>query len=256
MASLDQEIAYQFDCRYVAVMEKMYNKNKASALGYFNMYAEDVFWGLLTQNVSAEYISRHPEKYWDRNPVKPWDRFYCDWSIYFYPPPPIESKEHSTLAELEADIKTINNLVSNPPVSADISAEDYSGTICDVHHIHVWLYITAFNPNLTLEFLEKNWEKDFNLYYLAGNAMQAGKLKFKKEYLAALKIQEIYLQARYNPRYAYCRRKHIEFYQSVLNEAPQAQAPTENGIVNIINRHYNYNKMIMINDRTYDLLRL
>ena len=87
--------------------------------------------------------------------------------------------------------------------------------------------------------------------------MQAGKLKFKKEYLAALKIQEIYLQARYNPRYAYCRRKHIEFYQSVLNEPPtQAQASTENGIVNIINRHYNYNKTLMINDRTYDLLRL
>lgn len=31
-ASVDQEIAYQFDCRYVAVMKKKYNKHKARGL--------------------------------------------------------------------------------------------------------------------------------------------------------------------------------------------------------------------------------
>ena len=207
MTSLAIEIEYQFACRYVAIMEKMLSKHKASnPLVYISFYDDDVFWGLLTQNVSPEYIRRHPEKPWDKNPVKPCDRFHCSWSFYLYP---LELKHQSTLEEIEADNKRINDIMAEEPVSG-------SHNIVNIHHIHQWLNTSACNKNLTLEFLEKYWDKDFNLFYLAANPMKVGKLKYKKEYMAALKIQEMFLQAKYNPDYAYCRKLHSEFYQSLI----------------------------------------
>jgi hypothetical protein len=68
-----------------------------------------------------------------------------------------------------------------------------------------------------LELIEKYWDKEWNIDCLAKNPMTDAKARYKKEYMAALRIQEMFLQAKFNPAYAYCRKLHSEFYQSLLS---------------------------------------
>jgi hypothetical protein len=170
---------------------------------------EDRFWGILSYHISPEYINRHPEKPWDRNPVKPWDRFRCDWSIYCNQ---LELDQHPTLIEVETKIWEIDDYNGTPQHDCE-TCED-NRPLYEHEHFE-WFEQMSCNKNLTLDFLEYYWGRPWNLFYLASNPLTAAKEEFKKEYMAALKIQEMFLQAKYNPAYAYCRRLHSEFYQSV-----------------------------------------
>ena len=200
MTSLEREIDYQFACRYVALLEKIFNRYKT-----YERYQAYLFWGILTQNIaniSTEYRSRHPEK--------PWDRSTCYMSINCYR---FKSDNPTTLAEIETKIKRIEEMNKVPICDCPECDDDYH---YDYLRKEQYLYKkTSTSKNLTLRFLEKYVNKPWNLYYLAANRMTAAKAQFKTEYMAALKIQGVYLQARYNPNYAYCRRMHIEFYQSL-----------------------------------------
>jgi hypothetical protein len=200
MTSLDREIDYQFACRYVALLEKIFNRYKTS-----ERYQAYLFWGILTQNIaniSTEYRSRHPEK--------PWDLSTCYMSINCYR---FKSDNPTTLAEIETKIKRIEEMNKVPICDCPECDDDYH---YDYLRKEQYLYKkTSTSKNLTLRFLEKYVDKPWNLYYLAANRLTVAKAQFKTEYMAALKIQGVYLQARYNPNYAYCRRMHIEFYQSL-----------------------------------------
>lgn len=188
------DIDYQFDCRRVTILEKIY---KEKNFGIAPIY----FWGFLSRTISPEYIKRHPEKPWDQNDI--------DWSIFF---DKIKPGTHETLAEMEEKIRKIKELDKVPICDCN---ECYNEDDIPILHRKQWYNFSA-NPNLSLEIIEKHWNKDWNVYCLAKNSMTGAKTQFKKEYLAALKIQEAFLRAKFNPAYAYCRRLHTEFYQSLL----------------------------------------
>ena len=196
------EIEYQFASRYMALLEE-----KLKTDGSFD---EDIFWGIITYFISPEYIKRHPEKPWDRNPVKPWDRFECDWAMYCNQ---FEFEYNPTLMELDDKIWEIDDYNRTP--QEDCETCEANRPLYEKEHLD-WFTQMSCNKNLTLDFLYVYLYRPWNLFYLASNPMTVGKAQFKEEYTAALKIQQAYLQARYNPTYAYCRRKHIEFYQSLL----------------------------------------
>ena len=204
MTALDREIDYQFACRYVALLERMFDRSKRN-----DIYEEYLFWGILTQNIaniSVDYRNRHPEK--------PWDLSACIMSINCYR---FHNGNPTTLLEIESEIKRIDKHVDElkkVPI-CDCPECDNDSIYDYLYQQKYWYKKTSCSKNLTLDFLEKYWVKPWCLYYLAANMMTNAKAQFKKEYLAALKIQDAFLQARYNPTYAYCRRKHIEFYQSL-----------------------------------------
>lgn len=204
--ALDREIDYQFACRYVALLEKIFDRYKKTE----EFYEHSVLWETLTQNIaniSSEYRSRHPEK--------PWGISRCYMSIGRCR---LNSDNPTTLAEIETEIKRIDERIDEmnkvPLCECPECDDDYlNDYLNEQKH---WYRITSTSIKFTLDFLEKYWDKPWHLYYLAANMMPAAKAQFKKEYLAALKIQEVYLQAKFNPVYAYCRRLHSEFYQSLL----------------------------------------
>ena len=191
--ALDLEIDYQFDSRRVAILEKIYlNKNMGVTSSYF--------WNVLSQILTPEYIKRHPEKPWGHT----CKCLVCDDNITY------DTLE--TLAEMEEQIKQIKQYVKPIFCPCD-ECNKLTYKISNLHR-NQWTKFSA-NPNLTLELIEKYWDSDWHVYSLAKNPMTAAKARFKKEYLAALKIQEMFLQAKFNPEYAYCRRLHSEFYQSL-----------------------------------------
>jgi hypothetical protein len=71
------------------------------------------------------------------------------------------------------------------------------------------------NPNLTLDFIDKYIDKPWNYEILATNRLTHAKKQFCQEYLAAYTIQQAYARAKYIPLYAYCRKLHMQFYDSL-----------------------------------------
>ena len=74
-------------------------------------------------------------------------------------------------------------------------------TVYDEAELDTWTKLSD-NPNLTFDFISKYHKKPWNYYVLASNPFPAAKKQFKKEYLAALKIQEAFARAKYIPLYA------------------------------------------------------
>jgi len=187
--ALDTEIDYQFDRRRVNILEKIYLKKYK---GGINNY----FWGVLSHTLTPEYISRHPEKCWNHS-------CGCTRSVDII-------LDEKTLAEIEEQIKKMNETDKIPICECD-ECDEFNDEVF-ITHRNNWIKFST-NPNVSLELIEKYWDKEWNVYCLAKNSMTGAKAQFKKEYLAALKIQEMFLQAKFNPAYAYCRRLHREFYQ-------------------------------------------
>lgn len=190
MTDLERDIDYKFDCRRVAILEKIYlKKYKGNISSYL--------WGVLSHTLTTEYMSRHPEKPWDHS----CHSCGCTGSID-------KIIDEKTLAEIEDQIKKMNETDKVPICECDECDDIF------ITHRNNWIKFST-NPNVSLELIEKYWDKEWNVYCLAKNQMTGAKARYKKEYLAALKIQEMFLQAKYNPDYAYCRRLHSEFYQSL-----------------------------------------
>ena len=192
--ALDLEIDYQFDRRRVSILEKIYLKN-------YKCEIHSYFWNILSHTLTPEYMSRHPEKPWNHN-------CGCTRSVDII-------LDEKTLAEIEDQIKKMNETDKVPICECDECDEcDEFNDDVFITHRNNWVKFST-NPNVSLELIEKYWDKEWNVYCLAKNSMTGAKVQFKKEYLAALKIQEMFLQAKFNPAYAYCRRLHTEFYQSL-----------------------------------------
>ena len=189
MTDLERDIEYQFDRRRVNILEKIYLKK-------YKCDIHNYFWGVLSHTLTPEYMSRHPEKPWNHN-------CGCTRSVDII-------LDEKTLAEIEEQIKKMNETDKVPRCECDEC--DELNTDIFVTHRNNWIKFST-NPNVSLELIETYWDKEWNVYCLAKNPMTGAKAQFKKEYLAALKIQEMFLQAKYNPDYAYCRRLHTEFYQ-------------------------------------------
>ena len=78
-----------------------------------------------------------------------------------------------------------------------------------------WSLVSS-NPNLTIEMIEKHPDKSWDWNRIAQNDMNISKEKFRlkkyREHMAAFKIQQLYMRAKYTPTYAYCRKLHMKFY--------------------------------------------
>ena len=196
--ALDNEIDYQFDCRRASVMEKIFIK----------IYKRDnhsSIWNVLPNALTPEYMRRHPEKSWNHSCL-------CTISID-------KILDEKTLAEIEEQIQKMNDELTRVNICECVVCRN-SNDLLLTRHRNNWIKFSA-NTNVSLELIEKYLDKDWNVYCLAENSMTGAKAQFKKEYLAALKIQEaaalkiqeMFLQAKFNPAYAYCRRLHREFYQ-------------------------------------------
>ena len=189
--ALDIEIDYQFDRRWVAILEKIYLKKYK---GDINNY----FWNVLSHALTPEYMSRHPEKSWNHS---------CLCSVFIN-----KILDEKPLAEIEKQIQKMNDELTKVNICDCIVCRNSNEVI--ITHRNNWIKFST-NPNVSLELIETYWDKEWNVYCLARNPMTGAKAQFKKEYLAALKIQQAFLQAKFNPAYAYCRRLHTEFYQSL-----------------------------------------
>ena len=187
---LNHEINYQFDRRRVAILEKIYLKK-------YKCEIHSYFWKILSHTLTPEYMSRHPEISWNHCCL-------CSVSID-------KIIDEKTLAEIEEQIQKMNDELTRVNICECVVCRN-SNDVLLTRHRNNWIKFST-NPNVSLELIEKYWDKDWNVYCLAKNSMTGAKAQFKKEYLAALKIQEMFLQAKYNPDYAYCRRLHTEFYQ-------------------------------------------
>lgn len=187
--ALNLEIGYQFDRRREAILEKIYlEKYKCDTPSYF--------WNILSHTLTPEYMSRHPEKCWNHI-------CGCTRSVDII-------LDEKTLAEIENQIKKMNETDKVPICECD-ECDEFNDDVF-VTHRNNWIKFST-NPNVSLELIEKYWNKEWNIYCLAKNQMTGAKAQFKKEYLAALKIQEAFLRAKFNPAYAYCRKLHSEFYK-------------------------------------------
>lgn len=186
---LIHEINYQFDRRRVAILEKIYLKKYKGEISSY-------FWRVLSHTLTPEYMSRHPEISWIHN-------CGCTMSVDII-------LDEKTLVEIEDQIKKMNDELSKVHICECVVCRNSNDVF--ITHRNNWIKFST-NPNVSLDLIEKYWDKEWNVYCLAKNTMTGAKSQFKKEYLAALKIQEMFLQAKFNPAYAYCRRLHSEFYQ-------------------------------------------
>ena len=207
MANLDLEIEYQFACHYMAFIEKLLSKTENP----FQKYDEKAFWQLLSHNISSVYMSRHPENPWVKTPANTHQQFDCVLSVYCNQ---LTADNEITLDEMETEINRIYEY-NHTPID-DCETCEANRPPYEYQHL-VWFKKMSCSKNLSLSFLNYYVDEPWDLYCLAANPMEASKAQFKKEYLATLKIQKAFLQARYNPTYAYCRRLHSEFYQSLLS---------------------------------------
>jgi len=213
---------YQFAAKFVKAFEKIDNYNQ------FDPSADDTdertwCWHGLTTNpvIPMAYIEKHPKKPWDTEEINCKIRNEGDESYMRY--------LHHKYANTEPPSTRITSLDANG-VPQDWSACNVSLALIEkqmeyieaqnaidegVYRV-IWSYISD-NPNLTPEFIEKYYQKPWNYYVLAINPLIPAKQQFKKEYAAACIIQQAYARAKYIPSYAYCRKLHLQFYNSMFN---------------------------------------
>ena len=212
MASFDEDIDYQFADKFMKVYEKicitqgvemqyeLLSGNPIITMAYVNKHPKKP-WSMqgLTSNpsISLAYMETHPEKAWHP------DEYHLRKYGGEAPVPNDENiASQESLDFIEKNIDWLDALDQDYYFN-DTSA--YSRT---------WYQISN-NPNLTVEFIDKYYQKNWDHYILADNPLRKAKAQFKKEYLAAYTIQQAYARAKYIPLYAYCRKLHLQFYESM-----------------------------------------
>ena len=219
----EKEIDYRFAFNFVAALDK-FNK-------YYQLERDTI---LLSSNplITTTYVDRHPEKKWcwyglTRNPSIPIEY------IKQHPEKPWNITEFNLRNDgiVDDDVCDAPNMVVSPDNTVTpISLSFVETKLKELHQIAVardidtaasefyfWHHISA-DPNLTLEVIQKYYDKPWDYYALSMNTLPYAKEKFKKESLAAYTIQRAYAEAKYNPTYAYCRKLHEKFYNSILSE--------------------------------------
>jgi hypothetical protein len=198
MAScIEQDIDYHFAARFVKIYEKICNYQEI-----------DIDYTFLSGNprITMAYVSKHPEKPWnpqaltsnpsisiaymDQHPEYPWQPDEYHLRKYGGEEEIVECEDliadedailpnewhckNVSLAMIEKNMFMIDMLTLN---GYDEVEEVDLGSL-------VWHHLTD-NPNLTLEFLEKYYQKPWNCFILANNPLNAAKAQFRKQYLAS-----------------------------------------------------------------------
>jgi hypothetical protein len=215
-----EQIDYLFAARFVAVYEKICHSQRVGldftylsgnpliTMAYVNKHPTKPWcWQALTSNPSI------PLSYMDQHPEKPWQP--DEYHFRKYGGEEIESLDDAVefdgdlcnkktpLAFIEEHMKWIDALVT---IGYNEEEDTDEGLL-------IWRGISD-NANLTLEFLEKYYQKPWHDLILASNPLKIAKAQFKKEYIAAYTIQQAYARAKYIPTYAYCRKLHLQFYEA------------------------------------------
>ena len=202
---------YQFAAKFVKAFEKI---EKYNQFGSTDTNERTWCWHGLTSNpvIPLEYIEKNPKKPWDRAEYENKSReeeSYMRYLRHKYANKKTQSVTFDangiphrwdagnvSLALIEKKLGYINNQFE------------------DIQRV-IWHGISD-NPNVTPEFIEKYYQKPWNYYVLAINPLTIAKEQFKKEYAAAYTIQQAYARAKYIPTYAYCRKLHLQFYNSMF----------------------------------------
>jgi hypothetical protein len=254
-ANMEQEMDYQFVCKFIQVLKKinkaqgntvdlMYHisNNPLMTMTYVNKHPDESWsWCGLTCNtaMSLAYIEAHPEKPWCpdeydyRKSSGDWIPHmlrYCEIDAKAEPPcefwnaanvMPADIEKHMpwidatvargnyAYAEAYAEAQAYTEIQADALAYADAEAEEGRVT---------WKQLSE-NPNLTLDFIDRYYKKPWSLPHLLHNPLPAAKTQFIKEYKAAYTIQQAYARAKYIPSYAYCRKLHLQFYESMYNVA-------------------------------------
>ena len=233
----DEDIDYQFAVKFVTLHEKIckYHEteldysflsgNPLITMAYVNKHPKKPWcWQALTSNpsISLAYMDAHPEKPWqpDEYHFRKYGgeaivpdilsdllpAYYANLDEEGFPPCNVWSAANVQVSYIARHMEWIDQMVA---LGYDDSEEMDYGAI-------IWSEI-AENPNLTLEFIETYYQKPWNPCILSMNPLTNAKAQFRKEYLAAYKIQQAYARAKYIPTYAYCRKLHLQFYHSMYS---------------------------------------
>lgn len=196
----------QFAAKFVKVFEKIDAYNRFDSSPTDDKERIWCWFGLSNNPVI-------PIAYMEKTPKKPWANNYKqrnerELSLYY-------KVCRNRIAYFHADGMPSNWYASN--ISLDLIEKNMSYINNQIEDIqrYIWADISD-NPNLTPEFIEKYYKKPWNYYALASNPLPAAKEQFKKEYAAAYIIQQAYARAKYIPTYAYCRKLHMQFYNSMF----------------------------------------
>lgn len=219
MLTLDQQIDYVFTSEFMKLYEKIAKLNKYVLFltevsrnplvtpVYLEKHLSKPWdWEGLTENpsISVDYMEAHPEHPWDDTVL------YFRKAGRFDFPPIVGSYAGKNPEGLPYDWDAGNVTL------ADI--EKHMPWIdVQIDNAQIWDQISA-NPNLTLPFIKKYINKPWKLCILGDNSLANVRERYKKEYKAALVIQEAYGNAKYIPTYAYCRKLHSQFYDQMFGQ--------------------------------------
>jgi len=210
----EQEIDYLFAAKFIAALEK----------ANVDYYGVEMVLMVISSNpiVTMTYVTRHPEKKWywrgltnnpsislaymDAHPEYPWNQDEYEFRKYGGEEAELDSENEpcdirETIAHLEREMERESER------DDDMDPNDLE--------LSLWSSLSE-DPNVTPEIIEQYYDKPWNYFALCSNPLPSAKQQFKKEYLAACKIQDAFAQAKYNPTYAYCRQQHIKFYNALL----------------------------------------
>jgi hypothetical protein len=231
MLTLDEQIDYAFAAKYMNLYEKIakrnhivvflteVSRNPLITMSYVEKHLKKPWdWEGLTENpsISLEYMEAHPEHPWDRvnYAFRKAGRF--DW------PPVVGSYVGRNLAGIpsawDASNVSLDDIETNMKwIDAHVVFDFDPDFVDHGPPCTIWEQISA-NPNLTLDFIEKYIDKPWKLCFLSENPLTEARERYKKEYKAALVIQEAYGKAKYIPTYAYCRKLHLDFYHQMFGQ--------------------------------------
>ena len=225
MLTIDEQIDCAFAAKYMKLYEKIakqndivvflseISRNPLMTMSYVEKYRNKMWdWEGLTENrgVSLEYMEAHPEHPWDLTV------YYFRKAGRFDFPPIVGSYSGRNSDGIpyawDAGNVSLEDIEKNMNwIDAQMALDDPE-TPCTI-----WEQISA-NPNLTLDFIEKYIDKPWKLCILGENSLTEARARYKKEYKAALVIQEAYGRAKYIPTYAYCRKLHLDFYDRMFGQ--------------------------------------
>ena len=210
----EQEMDYLFAAKFIAALEKVNNYDLGGEMDLMLVSSNPI--------ITMTYVTRHPEKKWDwqgltnnpsipleymdAHPEYPWNQDEYDFRKYGGEEAQLDSEnEPCDIRETIAHLERFTEHESE--MGDDMDSNDLE--------LSLWSSISD-EPNLTPEIIEQYYDKPWNYFVLSSNPLPVAKKQFKKEYLAACKIQDAFAQAKYNPTYAYCRQQHIKFYNALL----------------------------------------
>jgi hypothetical protein len=224
----EQDLDYQFAAKFITIYEKIckYHKidldyrflsgNPLVTMAYVNKHPNKPWcWQALTSNpsISLQYIDEHPEKFWNQD----------EYNLRKYggEAEPIVNESYAVIddnlfppcSDWSASNVILDELVRYMPLIDTVTAFGYAEE--EENDIgYCWWREISDNPNLTLDFIDSYYKKPWSHNILAMNPLAKAKAKYRKEYIAAYKIQQAYARAKYIPLYAYCRKLHLQFYES------------------------------------------